>query len=155
MKDKKNEQERGCDAAPIPFKRERSVPPASEHWEGDGVDPRLEHRKREFQKESEKPDYSAQRLGHRIKEVLSIDTVLPSIPELESFNIAEVSFNGAGNCFTVLVYCADPRLSYDPGDISEILKRQKGWLRSNIAESIKRKRVPDIVFAVLPPGVQP
>jgi hypothetical protein len=129
--------------------------PVSEAGEGDGVDPRLENRKREFQKSDGKPDYTAERLGKRIGRVLGIETALPSIEGLESFNISEASFNGRGNCYELIVYCVDQGLSYDPMEIREILKRRKGWLRSMLAESVRRKMVPDLVFTVLPPGVRP
>jgi hypothetical protein len=137
------------------FMRSRISPPAYELGEGDGLDPRLEARKREFSAQGGKPDYAAERLGNRMREALGLGSVLPAIPELEDFAVADVVHGGAGNSYTVRVYCVDPGLDYDPTVIARILEERKGWLRSNIAASIVRKRVPDIVFAVMPPGARP
>lgn len=53
------------------------------------------------------------------------------------------------------IYCADADKKYDPQAIAALLKEHKGCLRHEIAQAIRRKKVPELVFAVLPPGVQP
>ncbi len=40
----------------------------------------------------------------------------------------------------------------DPGKIKERLERVSGYLRSEVAQAITRKRAPTLTFEILPPG---
>ncbi len=134
------------------FIRIKTKLPADEIGEGDGLDPRYE---RHGGAKSGKPDYSSDRLGNRIREAIGLDTSLPAISGLDSFNVADVAYIGHGNCYRVIVYCTDPGQSYDPEEVRRRLVLRKGFLRSDIARAITRKKVPDLVFEVLPPGIRP
>lgn len=133
------------------FRRFRREVPAQELGEGDGIDPKYEARKQEFQQGRDKPDYAAERLGSQMREALNVESLLP---ELDSFVIANVRQAGTSNTYTVQLYCSDPDQQYDPQAIVVLLKQNKGLLRHEIAQAITRKRVPELVFEVLPPGVQ-
>lgn len=126
---------------------------AAEIREGDGIDPREEKKHRLASRRRAKPDHAAERLGQEMRENLALS--MPEDPRLEVFRVATVSSTGKGNTFVVQVYCTDPNLSYSPDSIQKILQDNKGKLRAEVALGIHRKRVPDLKFEVLPPGVAP
>jgi len=137
------------------FRRVKSLEGAAEAREGDGLDPKYEARKKDRGGDQERRDHAAERLARRLEDTMGLAISLPAIEGLEDFAIAEVRHGGRGNCFAVRVYCLDPTLRYDPAEIRERLKLARGRLRADIAGSITRKRVPDLVFEVLPPGILP
>ena len=134
------------------FVRIKRALPAAELCEGDGLDPRYERRKSDSRG---KPDYSSERLGSRVRETIGLVSSLPSIPGLDDFVVADVSYIGHGNCYKVIVYCENPEQAYDTEEVRKLLISHKGILRADIARAITRKNVPDLVFEVLPPGVRP
>jgi hypothetical protein len=134
------------------FIRIKQTPPAAELYEGDGLDPRYERRKRDSRG---KPNYSSERLGNRVRETIGLACSLPAIPGLDDFAVADVFYIGHGNSYRVIVYCEDPEQTYVPEEVRKLLISYKGILRADIARAITRKNVPDLVFEVLPPGVRP
>ena len=134
------------------FLRIKQSVPAADFGEGDGLDPRHERRRGGVRG---KPDYSSERLRNRLREAIGLATSLPAVPGLDSFVVADVAYAGRGNCYSVVVYCEDPERNYDPEEVRGILIARKGTLRADIANAITRKKVPDLVFMVLPPGTSP
>jgi ribosome-binding factor A len=126
---------------------------AEEFREGDGIDPREEQKRRLASRRRAKPDHAAERLGQEMKETLSVS--LPDDSRLEGFAVGSVLSTGKGNCFVVQVYCTDPSRTFAPESIQKILQENKGNLRAEVAQGIHRKRVPELKFEVLPPGVSP
>ena len=149
------EQHRVKDGTSSAFIRIRAGSTVSELGLGDGIDPKYEKRRRDKEGRREKADHGAERLGSQMREAIGISTSLPSLPGLDRFAVSSVVYTGRGNCYSVLVYCVEPEYAYSPEDILETLKRNKGILRSHIARAIVRKRVPDLVFEVFPPGIRP
>ncbi len=121
--------------------------------EGDGIDPREEKKQRLASRRRAKPDHAAERLGQEMRETLAVS--LPDDSRLEGFAVGSVLSTGKGNCFLVQVYCTDPSRTFAPDSIQKILQENKGNLRAEVAQGIHRKRVPDLKFEVLPPGVGP
>lgn len=139
----------------VVFRRFKDQTLAQQVEPGDGIDPKYEARSEEYHDRMDKADYSAQRLARQIQENLELEVALPGLPGLDGFAIAAVQQKGTSNCFVVRVYCTDPTMLYDLDQIQEDLNQARGHLRSLVARGISRKRVPDLVFEVLPPGAQP
>lgn len=138
----------------VDFRRLRSPIPVGELGEGDGIDPKYETRKRDFQQGRDKPDHAARRLARQMRQALATGESWSALPELESFVIADIYQSGASNTYTVRLCCTDPEQRYAPDEIVRLLRPHKGLLRRDIASAINRKRVPELLFEVLPPGVQ-
>lgn len=126
---------------------------AEELREGDGIDPREEQKRRLANRRRTKPDHAAERLGQEMKETLAVS--LPDDSRLEGFAVGSVFSTGKGNCFVVQVFCTDPNRIFAPESIQKILQENKGILRAEVAQGIHRKRVPELKFEVLPPGLSP
>jgi ribosome-binding factor A len=52
----------------------------------------------------------------------------------------------------VTVVLETAELTLSPGEVLELLRSCRGWLRSEIGAAIHRKRVPELAFRVLGPG---
>ena len=137
------------------FSRTKDVSLIQEIGEFDGVDPRDEARKEHSRDRRNKRDYSADRLSRQMWESLSVGTALPSLEIFDGFAVASVSQQGTSNCYVVVVYHTDPTATFDPAAVKHELDRHRGKWRAAIGEAIVRKKVPDLTFEVLPPGVVP
>ena len=137
------------------FKRHKELSLVRELCEFDGKDPRLESRKEEFRDRQGKRDYSAERLSRQMLESLAVGTALPSLDVFDGFTVASVRQRGTSNCYEVVVCHTDPKAEYDPAVVKRELDQHRGRWRNLVGEAIVRKRVPDLVFEVLPPGVAP
>ena len=123
--------------------------------DGDGVDPRLEKKAKQYRTQRDKPNYSALRLGEQIHNTL-VDTLGQSPDSLlASFSVGAVEPSVSGTTFIVQVYSIDPSLEYDIDEVKALLKAAKPKLRSEVARAVSRKKAPDFRFEVLPPHVQP
>jgi hypothetical protein len=123
--------------------------------EFDGADPRWEARKEERGDRRGKPDHSSERLARQMFDALAVETAVPSLEGLDGFAVASVRQRGPSNCYEVVVYHPDSAAAYDPGLVKRRLDEHRGLWRALVGQAITRKRVPDLVFQVLPPGVQP
>jgi len=114
--------------------------------EGDGLDPRLERRKSQPSSGKNKANHSALRLAGQIAKCIraSLGDGL-----LANFDVVGVE-PAQGNNFLVTLGPALPDLNYDPSQVLLAANDRKGYLRSEIACSINRKRVPNLIFRVLP-----
>ncbi|WP_435010025.1 ribosome-binding factor A [Tundrisphaera lichenicola] len=104
----------------------------------DGSDPRLFFRK---DGSRGKPRHKARQLCRQVLEVL--DSLLD--------DLAVVSVDPAPDAATLLVTVAGRPaiLPVSPSTILERLDRASGWLRSEVASAITRKRAPLLVYRVV------
>jgi ribosome-binding factor A len=128
---------------------------AAEYREGDGVPIADERVRKNMARRRDKPNYAEERLGREVFDTLSQAISLPTDSRLSAFAVCNVTPTGKGSNYVVQVYCIDRQMQYRPEEIKVVLQESKGALRAEIAQHINRKRVPDLKFDVLPPGIQP
>ena len=119
---------------------------AAQLREGDGIDPRLEHRKNGSSRHKDKPNHAAVRLAGQIAR-----TIRGSLGDgpLADFDVLSVQ-PAKGNVFLVTLVPMTPELVYYESQILDAANNRSGHLRSEIACSITRKKVPSLLFHVLP-----
>jgi hypothetical protein len=118
----------------------------SELREGDGLDPRFDHRRRQRARNEGKPDYAAARLASQISRCVggNLGTDL-----LADFEVQSVT-PGKGNNFVVLLSPIDPTREYDPKLIQQAAADLLPRLRAELAQAIHRKKVPNLTFQISP-----
>ncbi|RLS69026.1 MAG: hypothetical protein DWH99_13815 [Planctomycetota bacterium] len=114
--------------------------------EGDGIDPRLEHRKNQHARLKSKPNHAALRLAGQIAKC--IRGSLGDGP-LANFDVVGVE-PAKGNHFLVTLGPILPDIAYEESEVLQAANDRRGQLRSEIASSITRKQVPNLLFRVLP-----
>jgi ribosome-binding factor A len=119
---------------------------AAELREGDGIDPRLERRKNLSSRHKDKPNHAAVRLAGQIAK-----TIRGNVGDgpLADFDVVSVQ-PAKGNVFLVTLGPMTPELDYNESQILDQANARSGHLRSEIACSITRKKVPGLLFRVLP-----
>jgi ribosome-binding factor A len=119
---------------------------AAQLREGDGIDPRLERRKNVSSRLKDKTNHAAVRLAGQIAK-----TIRGSLGDgsLADFDVLSVQ-PAKGNVFLVTLAPRTPELVYDEAQILNAANNRSGYLRSEIACSISRKKVPTLLFRVLP-----
>ncbi|MGR8934546.1 MAG: ribosome-binding factor A [Gammaproteobacteria bacterium] len=116
--------------------------------EGDGIDPRYETRGR-HRKPRQRKDYQLCKEAQRILAlVLAGETAHPLLRELQ---IVSVEPEGDGRQLCVTVAHGEPSVCGD-AEILAALAGAQGYLRSVLACSIHRKRVPVLRFQYLRKG---
>jgi ribosome-binding factor A len=129
---------------------------AAELRPGDGVDPRLEAKRRRRVRSDPPglaPGVSPQgRLAAQVREV--IDSVLQTAvtPILNSLTVREVVKQGGS-----LLVVVEPRSPDQPLDLkaaAEAIKHASSMLRREMASAITRKDAPNLSFVVLPAGAE-
>lgn len=115
---------------------------------GDGVDPRGEARE---QRSSGRANRKTLQLCHQVAETLGM--VLAgecSDPTLQSLRILAVRPAPDASQLAVLVCGDELETAEEAGSILQRLERVAGRLRTEVAASISRKRVPRLLFYVVP-----
>lgn len=118
----------------------------SELRDGDGIDPRIEHRKRHRSRTKEKPDYAAARLASQIARCINANLNCDPLSDFQVQNIV----TGNGNSFIVTLAPVIPQLNYDPQIILFTAIALIPFFRGEIANTIHRKQVPNLKFLVPP-----
>ncbi|MFO0791012.1 MAG: hypothetical protein U0805_16255 [Pirellulales bacterium] len=121
---------------------------------GDGIDPREERLARLRSDARRKPDLSSERLGSQIFDALCLSSLLTKIG-LEDFTFIGVTSTGRRGQFLVDVCCADPDATFEPREIEGLLQENRGLFRAEVAQSVNRRKAPELQFRVLPPGCKP
>ncbi|MFO0949795.1 MAG: ribosome-binding factor A [Isosphaeraceae bacterium] len=141
----------------------------------DGVDPRLLARERLFEHQRLRPKASrpksgggksveadepggrkARQLGRQVAETL--DALLSGESRDELLGGLRVTSVVPAPDDTHLLVTVTPIAAerpYDPAAIVDHLTRATGWLRTELATAVHRKRVPGLSFRVAPPGGTP
>lgn len=124
---------------------------------GDGIDPRLEAKRRSRAADASRPGlahefHKQERFLAQVQE--AIDSALPTAvtPVLNSLTVREVVKQG-GSLLVVVV----PRNPDEPLDLAaatKALKQATSMLAREVASAITRKNVPNLSFIVLPAGAQ-
>ncbi len=118
----------------------------SELRDGDGIDPRIEHRKRQQSRIQEKPDYASARLASQIARCINANLDSNALSEFQ----VQSAVPGKGNSFVVTLSAVIPQLDYDPQIILLAATAMIPHFRSEIARDIHRKQVPNLKFLVAP-----
>lgn len=114
--------------------------------EGDGIDPRLEHRKKQHERLKTKSNHAAERLAGQIAKCIR-GNLGDGI--LLSFDVVGVE-PAKGNHFLITIGPVVPDFIYDESQVLQAANERRGQLRTEIAGSITRKQVPNLTFRVLP-----
>ncbi len=120
--------------------------------EGDGVDPRLVSRRSSGSRHREE-DRKTQQLCQQVAHVLEIVlTGEARDADLQDLNVVSVvPAPNAGRLLVTVQSWADDAVSRWP-EIGEKLRRATPWLRSELAMSISRRRIPELVFQLAGPN---
>ena len=114
----------------------------------DVADPRVFFRK---EGSRDKPRHKARQLCRQVAEVL--DSLLSGDSGDELLNdLAVVAVEPAPDAATLLVTVASRGPAPDPAAILGRLDRASGWLRSEVAAAITRKRAPFLAYRVVEVG---
>jgi len=119
--------------------------------DGDGVDPRLEHRKNKLSSRKQKANHSALRLAGQIAKCIRGNLGDGPLANLDVVSVEPAK----GNHFLVTLGPVLPGLYYDESKALESANERRGQLRAEIANSITRKQVPNLTFRVLPHASPP
>lgn len=112
----------------------------------DGVDPRVLAKKHVEKTKS----YKCQQLCKVAKQTLAlVITGELSDPLLYSLNVEDVVVSKDGQFFIISISIGNYDLSPCEGEILHKLQAIKGYLRTTIAQSVKRKKVPALKFQVV------
>jgi len=111
----------------------------------DGVDPRLTNRGYHKCKR----DYKTQQLCREAQRMLSLTLGEMHSSALEALDIVEVIAEGNGEFLRIIVATNDLTNESDELKIINALQQAEGYLRSIIAQSVKRKRIPALRFSVV------
>lgn len=95
------------------------------------------------------------RLAGQIKRALSLALGAASDPCLAALWVVSVTADPDPGRFRIEVQLLDPALAVPPEIVEAHLAAARGWLRTEVAGAIRRRRAPDLVFVCLPPGGDP
>ncbi|MCP3674139.1 MAG: ribosome-binding factor A [Gammaproteobacteria bacterium] len=113
----------------------------------DGVDPRIIARTMERKSGNRKSQQLAKEARHVITMVFAGELCDPVFEDIE---IVDVTVSEDGQFFVVSLTQADTDYEYDEQAILEKCMVVQGYLRSAIAQTVKRKRVPSMKFEWVP-----
>jgi len=132
--------------------RERLRALCGELHEDDGVDPRDDFRPgRKRHKTHRKTRQLCQQVQRTLDQIFCGE-IRDDL--LESLRIVSVT-STASSTLLVTVFADLPCGSFDRAEIEDRLVELSGWLRSEVARSITRKRTPLLAFHLLCPGGAP
>ncbi len=112
----------------------------------DGVDPRILARKQDTKPKSHKGQQLCKEAKHTLSLVLAGEL---SDPTLQNLEVVDVTTNEDGQFLYVSVSHIDTGIAPDEHQILIKLQAIQGYLRSAIAQSVKRKRVPAFKFKLV------
>ncbi len=112
----------------------------------DGVDPRILARPLDTKTKSHKGQQLCKEAKHTLSLVLAGEL---SDPTLQNLEVVDVTTNEDGQFLYVLVSHIDTGIAPDENQILNKLHAIQGYLRSAIAQSVKRKRVPALKFKLV------
>ncbi len=120
--------------------------------EGDGVDPRHADRQSSGSRRREE-DRKTQQLCQQVAHVLeAVLTGEARDADLQDLNVVSVvPAPNAGRLLVTVQSWADDAISRW-SEIEEKLRRATPWLRSELATSISRRRIPELVFQLAIPN---
>ena len=132
------------------MRRRSDPPPCHALHPDDGIDPRRIARA----EEPTAPDRAAERLCGQVARLLSLALGgLAADDALSSVEVLAVHPAPGASRLRVLVTIRDP--AADPQHALAKLEAARGFLRSEIAAGICRRRMPDLVFALAAEGRTP
>ncbi|MFM8288144.1 MAG: ribosome-binding factor A [Planctomycetaceae bacterium] len=135
-----------------PDRRARVRAQCEELYDDDGVDPRQYFRP---ERKASKYDRKTRQLCQQVQRTL--DQIFGGELRddlLDSLRVVAVSSTASSSLLVTL--CADlPPERFDPNQIEARLAEVAGWLRSEVARAITRKRTPLLVFHLLGRGGLP
>ncbi len=113
----------------------------------DGIDPRILARK--YEKENETRHHKSMQLCKEAKRVLSL--VLAgelADPLFQQLQVIDVITDEEAQFLIVTLDSSSPDHALDEAELISRLQQIQGYLRSVIAQSVKRKRVPTLKFCL-------
>ncbi len=113
----------------------------------DGVDPR-EDKRRDVDR-IKKPDRKLQQLCKQVENALQL--VLPNVQLLGDVRVLSVMPAPNAGRLRVLVVVSD---TSDHRQVAARLERCSGYLRSEMAQVVSRRRVPELVFSIVVEGTR-
>ena len=111
----------------------------------DGIDPRILTRKHE--KDNETRRHKSMQLCKEARRVIPLVLIGElADPLLQQLQVVEVVTDGDGQFLNVTLGLISPERVVDEAATIDRLQRIEGFLRSEIARSVRRKRVPALKF---------
>jgi ribosome-binding factor A len=129
----------------------------AEPREGDGVDPRLEAKRRRRDPGEPRLGFThgvhqQERLASQIQVALDLALQAAATPLLNELTVREVVKDGGS--LAVVLAPRNPTASVDVAAATEAVNRASSMLRREVAAAITRKEVPNLSFVVLPGGAE-
>lgn len=91
-------------------------------------------------------------LCRQVARIVSLSLAESTDPILQQLVVADVLPHPGGGQLDVLLVWGGPPHEVAVGDILQRLANARGWLRSEVAGGIHRRRVPQLSFVVTEPG---
>jgi ribosome-binding factor A len=91
-------------------------------------------------------DRHARRLCRQVHEEIELALAGLGDPVLDGVSVFAVELEGLGSALRIGLVVPDDR---DPSRVREAIERAKGVLREGVAAAIRRKRTPQLTFAVI------
>ena len=110
---------------------------------GDGVNPRYDSTRSGRKTSRHKMSQVCKKASKVLVSIFQGETIEPI---LSSLQIVSVELDGEGQYLSVTIGHTNKDIEYDEFDIQLALSRAKGYLRTELAQSINRKRVPMLKF---------
>jgi hypothetical protein len=117
--------------------------------DGDGIDPRIEHRDRHRLGSKQKVDRSAERLACQISRCAQTFLLNETLADLEVYRVC----HSKGNHFIIELGPRDSSVQFCQLMMQNIANARLSILRTALAREIHRKKVPTLSLRVLPPSI--
>jgi len=120
---------------------------------GDGLDPRLEARRKARQAQPERPgrahgDHKQAQLFAQVRDAIDSALLGAGNPILNGLSASEVS--QSRGAMVVVIRPRAPDVPIDVAAANQALEASRSMLRHEVAEAISRKETPALQFVVLP-----
>lgn len=112
----------------------------------DGIDPRIIARARDRKPENHKSRQLGKEARNTVSMVITGELVDPVFQDL---TVVDVTATDDGQFLIVSLLAGDAGFEVDEIEILEKCKAVQGYLRSAIAQAVKRKRIPALKFELL------
>ncbi len=100
---------------------------------------------------SSKHERKDAQLRSEVEEIMSLALLDSADERLRQLFVCSVESKAGGACLVVNVVPTGRLTVAEIEDMQTALDNARGWLRQQIAQEVNRKRVPELVFVVVPP----
>lgn len=100
---------------------------------------------------SSKQERKDAQLCSEVEEIITLALLDSADERLRQLQVCSVEAKAHGSCLVVSVVPTGRPEATEMEKTQTVLDNARGWLRQQIAQEVNRKRVPELVFLVVPP----